>query len=100
MDARLIIFTKVEAERLYTVVEKAIAEHPELLNTDESRLINEALEHLAAALSTEDRKKITAAKEALDKASVDFAGRRMDTSMADALKDQNIQDLVSPEVSS
>ena len=100
MEARLLIDTKVEAERLYTVVEKAIAEHPELLNTDESRLINEALEHLAAALSTEDRKKITAAKEALDKASVDFAGRRMDTSMADALKDQNIQDLVSPEVSS
>ena len=100
MEARLLIDTKVEAERLYAVVDKAIAEHPELLNTDESRLINEALENLVQALSSDDRQRITAAKEALDKASVDFAGRRMDNSMADALKDKNIQDLVSPEVQS
>ena len=100
MEARLLIDTKVEAERLYTVVEKAVAEHPELLNTEESRLINESLQNLAQSLGSDNRQRITAAKEALDKASVDFAGRRMDNSMADALKDKNIQDLVSPEVAS
>jgi hypothetical protein len=51
-------------------------------------------------MKTEDRKSITAAKEALDKASVDFAGRRMDSSMAEALKDKNVRDLVAPEVTS
>jgi molecular chaperone HscA len=100
MEARLLIDTKVEAERLCSVVEKAIAEHPELLNTDESSLIQEALSLLKTAMKTEDRKSITAAKEALDKASVDFAGRRMDSSMAEALKDKNVRDLVAPEVTS
>ena len=43
---------------------------------------------------------IQAAKETLDKATVGFAGRRMDASMADALKNRNVGELVSPEVNS
>ena len=100
VEERLLIDTKVEAERLMSVVNKAITEHPGLLNTEEKEAIEDALGNLQDALSQNVRQLISQAKENLDKITVDFAGRRMDASMAEVLKDKNVNDVVSPEASS
>ena len=100
VEERLLIDTKVEAERLISVVNKAITEHPGLLNTEEKAAIETALGNLQDALNKNVRQLISQAKENLDKITVDFAGRRMDASMAEVLKDKNVNDVVSPEASS
>ena len=100
VEARLLIDTKVEAERLLSVVHKAISEHPELLGAEETQIIQKAMQDLSEAMKAEDRSVLTKAKEALDKCTVDFAGRRMDASMAEVLKNKNVNEVVSPEAES
>ncbi len=93
MTARLLTEAKVEAERVLFALDAALKSDGDLLSAAARGDIETAVAAVRRTLQGEDRDAITAAVEALDKATVEFAGQRMDRGMQNALRGVNIERL-------
>ncbi len=93
MTVRLLTEAKVEAERVLLALDAALKADGGLLNSVERREIDVVAATLRDALTGPDRDAISAGVKALDAATVEFASRRMDQGMRNALRGINIDHL-------
>jgi len=93
MVARALAEARVEAERTMSATEGALAVDSELLSADERRAIDRALADVRRLMSSEDRHALQAAVDALGRATGEFAARRMDRSVAQALTGRDVNAL-------
>jgi molecular chaperone HscA len=95
-ETRALAEQRVEADRLLEAVSGAMAaDGAALLAPDERRAIGAALESLRAARAGSDRQAIRRAIEAADRATQEFAARRMDAAVRRALSGQRIEDFAA-----
>jgi len=91
--ARKLREQQVEAERVIEAIESALEQDGNaLLSTDEMASINDALAALAKARAEGSAPQIKQAIEAADKASADFASKRMDASINKALSGHTLDE--------
>ena len=95
--ARRLAEGRVEGERILLATDKALAADRAMLAPGEEATITTAMSALRSAIGGTDPAKITAAIDALDRATKDFAGRRMDAAIARAIAGKSV-DLVSKGV--
>jgi len=93
IEARRLREQKVEALRLLEATEAALAEDSELLSANELAVITEGMRILRQAADGTDWEAIKKAADALNAASTEFAGRRMDHSIRKALAGQKLEEL-------
>ncbi|MEO8559538.1 MAG: Hsp70 family protein, partial [Rhodospirillales bacterium] len=86
MQSRMLIEARVEAKRNLLALDAALAADSDLLDSVERGAIDSARAALQKAIDGSDRDAINAASEALDNATRDFAERRMDRGIRQALK--------------
>lgn len=86
MAARLLAESKVEAEGLIAAIEEAIKMDSDLLSKDEAETISAAIAKLQKAVAGNNRDDITNLHEKLEESSKDFAEKRMDKHIGEALK--------------
>ena len=91
--ARALHEQRVEAERIVSATEKALANDAALLEAGEADAIGAALAAVRVAGSGSDSRALHAAIEELDRISKPFAGRRMDRSIARALAGRNVAEV-------
>ncbi|MEM6370401.1 MAG: Fe-S protein assembly chaperone HscA [Myxococcota bacterium] len=82
---KLLAEAKVEAERILTALDVARNRDAELLDEAERGKLEEAVQGLREAVAAEDAAAIQDRIEALDAASAEFAGRRMNKAIKSAL---------------
>ena len=85
MRARALQEARAEAERLWIAIEAALAADAALLSSAEQQALSDRLAALKALAAGDDAGAITAATEALNHASEDFAARRMDAGIRTAM---------------
>jgi molecular chaperone HscA len=90
MTARALAEAQVEAERIAEATAHALAADGELLAANERAAIDAALAELAGTRSGADHHAIVAATAALNRATAEFASRRMDRDVARALKGKRV----------
>jgi molecular chaperone HscA len=90
MTARALAEAQVEAERIAEATAHALAADGELLAANERAAIDAALAELAGTRSSADHHAIVAATAALNRATAEFASRRMDRDVARALKGKRV----------
>ncbi len=91
VQVRMLAEQRVEGERVILSLEAALKAHgQELLSAEERQQIEESMAILRARCLEEDTDAIKGAIEAVDTASAEFAARRMDHSIREALQGQNI----------
>jgi molecular chaperone HscA len=83
---RLLTEQRVEADRIAAATESAMADTPELLTDADRAAIDGAMRALGAARAGTDHHAIREAVEGLDRASKDFAGRRMNRAIEAGLR--------------
>ena len=93
MAARMLREQQVEADRVLVALRAAMRADGELLNGDEREQLHQAMATLEQAAAGTDGAAIKAAIAALDKASAEFAARRMDRSIAAALVGQTLDQI-------
>jgi molecular chaperone HscA len=93
MAARALAEAQVEADQIATATRNALAADGELLSTDERAAIETALAEVARVRAGDDHRALAAATSALNRATDEFASRRMDRSVARALKGRRIDAL-------
>jgi molecular chaperone HscA len=95
MAARALLEARVDAERIIDATESALAADAELLAADERAVLDDAMKRLRRLMEEEgaDRRALVEATGALNRASEEFAGRRMDRSVAQALAGRSIDTL-------
>ena len=94
MQARMLREQQVEADRVIETLTVALkADGQALLSSDELASIEAAISRLAQLRQGEDLEAIKAAIEAADKASENFAARRMDVSIRQALTGQSVDEV-------
>jgi len=93
MHARVLHEARVEAERLLEAVRSALAADAALLAAAEREMIERQVAALAAVASGNDPRAIRQASEALNRATEEFAGRRMDAGVKRALAGRKIANL-------
>jgi molecular chaperone HscA len=94
LDARALAEAQVDADRLLDAVRAALAADAEaLLNVDERAVIGSRIDALVTARTGDDRSAIRQATDALSTATDDFAARRMDASIRNALAGRTIASL-------
>jgi molecular chaperone HscA len=94
MQARALQEARVDAERLLDATQTALKENgAALLDAAERVAIDAAMDVLKTRLSGSDHRAIKDAAEALNQATHEFAGRRMDASVKRALAGQRIEAL-------
>jgi molecular chaperone HscA len=93
LAARALREQVVEAQRILSATESALASDAALLAPGEAERIGGAMQALAAATRGTDHHAIQSRIEELDHASRDFAGRRMDASIQKALAGQDVSDV-------
>ena len=93
MHARALHEARVEAERLLEAVRSALAADAALLAAAEREMIERQVAALAAVASGNDHRAIRQASEALNRATEEFAGRRMDAGVKRALAGRKIANL-------
>lgn len=86
MEARLLTEQRVEADRVLLALRAALAGDGDLLSPDERAAIDAAIAAVDTAKAGADRNAIHDAVEALDRATQDFASRRMDRGISAALR--------------
>ncbi len=92
LRVRRLAENRVEAGRIVSATEKALAADAELLAPGESDRIRTALDALVAAARGDDPTRIHALIEALDAASKEFATRRMNRAIARAIEGRSVDD--------
>lgn len=90
--ARMLREQQVEADRIIESVASAVAADAQLLTETERSQIDTALEDLQQVRDGDDPRKIKQAIEALNKASTDFAARRMDASIQSAMAGHKVDE--------
>lgn len=85
MELRLLGEARVEAERAMNAVTSALQADCKLLSVEEREAIGEKMDALHHILKSDDRDAINSAAEALDTATQDFAEKRMDKGIREAL---------------
>jgi molecular chaperone HscA len=93
VKARLLVEQRVDADRIAAAARAAMSASPELLTDGDRVAIDAAFKTLAAARAGTDHLAIRAAVEALDRASKDFAVRRMNRAFKVGLHGQNVADV-------
>jgi molecular chaperone HscA len=93
MQARVLHESRVDGERLADAVRTALDSDGELIRPAQRAEIERLLAALRARLGGEDHRAIKQAADALNRASEEFASRRMDASVRKALAGQRITDL-------
>jgi molecular chaperone HscA len=93
MTARALAEARVEAESILAATENALGVDADLLATDERAAIESAVERVRMVVTGNDHRAISAAIETLNRASENFAARRMDRSVAQALTGRSIDAL-------
>ncbi|HPB90380.1 MAG TPA: Fe-S protein assembly chaperone HscA [Rugosibacter sp.] len=81
---------QVEAKRLLEAIQSALASDAQILSVDERRQIDAAVAGLTAVVDSEDRSALDAALAKLSAATEEFAARRMNQSVQQALAGKNI----------
>jgi molecular chaperone HscA len=90
VQVRLLTEQQVEADRIAAAARSAMADSPALLTPADRTAIDGALVALARARAGKDHHAIRAAVEALDGASKDFAGRRMNEAFDRGLRGKDL----------
>lgn len=93
MERRLLIESRVEAERVLLALAAALKADGELLQPAERAVIDRAADRLKSAISGTDRDLVHAAVEALDQATHPFAQSRMDRAVQLALKGHSLDEV-------
>jgi len=93
MHARALHEARVDAERLLEAVRSALAADGALLAASEREAIDRQVAALAAVAAANDHRAIKQASEALNRATEEFAGRRMDAGVRRALAGKRIASL-------
>ncbi|RUO59672.1 molecular chaperone HscA [Pseudidiomarina marina] len=93
MAARMLREQQVEADRVLEALSSALAADGALLSENERETLDTAMEALRIARNGTDTDAIEKAIEAVDKASDDFAARRMDESIRKALSGSKVDEL-------
>ena len=93
MAARALAEAQVEAEQIAVATAHALEVDGDLLAPEERAAIDAALAQLARARAGTDHRAIVAATSALNRATEEFASRRMDRSVARALKGKRVDAL-------
>jgi molecular chaperone HscA len=97
MKARSLKESQVEANQLLEAIERAIAIDGALLTDHEIEKITEVSEALKLSLQTEDSREIHRLAEKLNAVSADFAAKRMDVQIVDALRGESLESAVRNE---
>ena len=87
---RILAERRVEAERVLMATEKALTEDGDLLSQGERTKIDGAIAAVRAAHAGKDPRRLLASVDALDAATHEFAGRRMDRSIQKALAGKDL----------
>jgi molecular chaperone HscA len=90
MEARALSEEQVEAERIAAATTSALASDGDLLAPLERAAVDRALAEVRRLIPGSDRRTLHAAVEALNRATQDFAARRMDRSVAQALTGRSV----------
>jgi molecular chaperone HscA len=93
MHARALHEARVDAERLLEAVRAALAVDGALLSAAEREAIDRQVAALAAVATASEHRAIRQASDALNRATEEFAGRRMDAGVKRALAGRNIASL-------
>ena len=94
MQARMLKEQQVDADRVLEALTVALAQNgSELLSEAELAAVQDAMAALANTAKGDDTQAIKDAIEIVDKASQDFASRRMDESIQQALAGQSVDDI-------
>jgi molecular chaperone HscA len=88
--------TQVEAQRLIEAVQSALKNDRDLLADEEFQAIETAVARLQAAVLGEDRRQVARAMNDLEAGTRDFAARRMDRTIRQAMTGKRIED-IAPE---
>jgi molecular chaperone HscA len=93
VEARKLREQQVEADRVLEAIGAALAEDGEaLLNTEERAVIDVAMDALRQARETGAAQDIKQAIDSADKATAEFAARRMDASINKALSGHTLEE--------
>ncbi len=95
MQARALAEARVDALALVTALSNALVADRALLNDTEHAGLNSQIAHLKSLAVASDHRAIARASEALNLASTEFAGRRMDRAVREALTGRDISELSS-----
>ena len=93
IQARLLAEQRVDACRVIESVYSALEDDRDLLNDDELSAVKNALVLLEQLATQTDSIAIKQGIKSLDAATQEFAARRMDKSIRQALAGQNIKDI-------
>ena len=94
MQARALAEARVDALALVTALSNALVADRALLNHSEHAALNSQNAHLKSLSEGNDHRAIVRASEALNHASTEFAGRRMDRAVREALTGRDIEKIV------
>ncbi len=93
MRRRLLIEARVDADRVLRALDSALAADGELASPEDREAIARAAARLRAARDGEDRDLIGGAVEALEKAALPFAQRRIDRAVRQALAGRSLDEV-------
>ncbi|VAW90356.1 Chaperone protein HscA [hydrothermal vent metagenome] len=93
LQARRLREAQVEADRLVESVDVALKADAKLLNEEENNEIAKALSHLKAVMSGNDHNAIQYGMSVLQKVTAEFAARRMDASIKQALTGHQVDSI-------
>jgi molecular chaperone HscA len=93
MELRALTEARVEAERLVGATESALEADADMLNQQERAAIEAALAAVRRLAAAADRHTLTASIAALNRATEEFATRRMDRSVARVLTGRKVDTL-------
>jgi molecular chaperone HscA len=95
MEGRLLVETRVEAERLLLALDSALVADADLLSPQERADLDADAGRLRSAIAGTDRDALAAAAQALEDRSKTFAERRMDRGIRSALSGLSVDQLQS-----
>jgi len=90
MQARALAEVRVEAERTLDATQAALADDAELLDDAERATVEQACARVRALLASDNRRALSDALDELNRSTEEFAARRMNRSVATALKGRRI----------
>ena len=93
---RMLTEARVDGQRILVALEGALAADGTLVDPDERKRLDEAMDALRTAMEGEQPHRIQEAMENLDKVSSEFAVRRMNQAISQALTGQKARSLESP----
>ncbi len=93
MRLRTLREQEVEARRLIESTVSAVTNDADLLSAEEEQTIRDLVVRLLAAIEAHELEPIKQLQEELTEATADFAARRMDRAIAEALSGKNVDDI-------